>query len=901
MTSGIALSSNTDPALDWSMHLRVAVPDLVPGYFERPALIEQIMSTDHHIAVLKAPGGFGKTATLAAYCRRLGERGIPAAWLRFDAADDRVIIGTYLARAFRHAGVDVPEPESNIWSVVGDRAELLSRAIAAHAEPCALALDDLEQLTDPASAELLSTLLRIAPPNLCVAMACRELPLALDIMEPLLQGRVVMLTAAELRIPLQETSAFLGEHLTRQELTAIDQQFDGWPIALALHRNSSNGGTSSQASSTNLLGNWIETRLWEHLSTDQRDFLLDVGLLDRLDPVLLDEVLACNDSRYRLQAMPEFDGLIQPFPIEGSIASVLHPMLRRHCSERRFQETPERFQTIHHRAALALERRVEMVSSIRHAAEAGNPELLGRLLKHTGGLQFWALRGQFPPEEFKAFLTHDVVRQCPRIALVYCWMLAVTERIPEARHLYELTATSTDDFTRNPTGDVRNLRIDQFIVKEVFFLHGCIPFNTAEFQSAVASAFTIVQDDDLEPDSRTLLNFGLCMYENHRARFDAAFERAELVRQFISDGHLPTFTFHFDIQLGTMAMAQGHVHEAETYYLSAIRTIKAYQPEEPVYEVIGDMLLRELQFERNRLSLAMAAEMRLRENFTRPGITFAMHASESTIISEIAQYAVGVDEALAVLTEMTEYARLTERQTLIRHLAALRVAMLACAGRVTEAERSWRAAALPTSDEDCLDMQAMNWREMEVISCARLRLYTARKAFGAGREFAGLILRVAEDHRIVRTAMRVSAIAMTLERCAGDMDAACAHLETFLRHYINADYARPIVREGDAGREVLERLLDSHPEGPIQSAASDLLMMIASTKEKNASAHFTDRELVVLKLLPDLRDKQIATELSISREGVRYYLRRIFARLGAHNRREAVQRARSIGLLPQES
>ena len=278
MISGEAFSSNTDPALDWSMRQRVAVPDLVPGYFERPVLIERIMSTDHHIAVLKAPGGFGKTALLTAYCRQLGERGIPAAWLRFDAADDCVNIGTYLAHAFRHAGIDIPDPESNIWSVVGDCAELLLRAITAHAEPCALALDDLEQLTDPASAELLGTLLRNAPPNFCVAMACRELPLALDIMEPLLQGRVVMLTAAELRIPPQETSAFLGEHLTRQEITAIDQQFDGWPIALALHRNSSSGDTSSQASSTNLLGNWIETRLWERLSTDQRDFLLDVGL-----------------------------------------------------------------------------------------------------------------------------------------------------------------------------------------------------------------------------------------------------------------------------------------------------------------------------------------------------------------------------------------------------------------------------------------------------------------------------------------------------------------------------------------------------------------------------------------------------------------------------------------------
>ena len=246
-------------------------------------------------------------------------------------------------------------------------------------------------------------------------------------------------------------------------------------------------------------------------------------------------------------------------------------------------------------------------------------------------------------------------------------LLAVTERIPEARHLYEFTATNTDGFTRNPAGDIRNLRIDQFIVKELFFLHGCIPFNTAEFcQRLPAPSLLCKTTTWSRTHALSSISGCACTRTTERASTRRLSERVELVRQFISDGHLPTFTFHFDIQLGNMAMAQGHVHEAETYYLSAIPDYQGSPTNEPVYEVLGDMLLRELQFERNRLSLAMAAEMRLREDFTRPGITFAIHASESTIISEITQYAAGVDEALAVLTEMTEYARLTERQTLIR-------------------------------------------------------------------------------------------------------------------------------------------------------------------------------------------------------------------------------------------
>ena len=65
-----------------------------------------------------------------------------------------------------------------------------------------------------------------------------------------------------------------------------------------------------------------------------------------------------------------------------------------------------------------------------------------------------------------------------------------------------------------------------------------------------------------------------------------------------------------------------------------------------------------------------------------------------------------------------------------------------------------------------------------------------------------------ETHRLMRTAMRVYAILMALEWRAGDQDAACAHLEIFLRHYARADYARPILREADVSRQALQRLLE---------------------------------------------------------------------------------------------
>lgn len=897
MTSDNGFPNTPDPTLEWSLRLRVVVPDPVPGYFHRPRLTDKLVSTDHPIAVVRAPGGFGKTALLTDYCRRLSERDIPAAWLRIDGDYSRAIFETYLVLAFRHVGVNVPDPASGAWNSAGDHIERILSAVAAYAEPCTLTLDNLERLAAPDSIGALDALLGNAPPNLRVTLGCRELPSSLDVAEPLLEGRLTLLTAADLRFTPQEAAAFLDRRPDRQELDANERQFAGWPIALALHRNVGYEHTAGQIDSSHLLGNWIEARLWERLSAGQRDFMLDAGLLDNLDPVLMDEVLERNDSRYLLQAMQEFDGLIQPFPGGGTEPAVLHPLLRRHCAAQRIRETPERFRTIHRRAALALERRGEIVPSMRHAAEAGDTDLLGRLIENAGSLRIWAYQVHFLIEEVISFLTDDIIRRWPRLALTRCYMLAFADRIPEARHLYDTAAQSSEAFTRSSTGDVLDLRIDQCFVESALFIVGHRPLNSSELQSAITNAFTYAQDDSLDPTIRAALNLTLSVYENHRARFDEVSVRAEQVRQLVQDNRFPSLSLYVDLQLGVMAMARGQVQEAETFYVSALSTANTYYPNDPTSVVIADALLRDLQFERNRMTPATAAGMPLQDNFTRLGNTFATHVSEAAVLLETTQYLEGDDRALAVLTEMSEYARATKRQTLIRYLAALRVATLACAGRAAEAERVWRTAALPPDDEGCLDMQALGWREMEMFACARLRLYSALEAFEAGRAFAGQLLRVAGDHRLVRTEMRAYAILVALEWGAGDKDAACAHLEAFLRCYGTADYARPMVREGEVGRAALEYFLNAQPDSPYQPAIGDLLKMIAEDMDKDAGARFTDHEMAVLKLLPDLRDKQIAAELAISREGVRYHLRQIFAKLGVRNRREAVEKARSICLL----
>jgi LuxR family maltose regulon positive regulatory protein len=61
----------------------------------------------------------------------------------------------------------------------------------------------------------------------------------------------------------------------------------------------------------------------------------------------------------------------------------------------------------------------------------------------------------------------------------------------------------------------------------------------------------------------------------------------------------------------------------------------------------------------------------------------------------------------------------------------------------------------------------------------------------------------------------------------------------------------------------------------------------------------SDREMQVLKLLADrLSNPEIAQRLFISLPTVKSHTRNIYGKLGVHDRKEAVVRARELGILP---
>ena len=167
--------------------LKLTPPPIRDGVLLRPdlqALLSEVRI--HPLTLVVAPAGYGKTTLLSQWVQELQRTNAPVCWLTLDRGERYpAMFLAYLIRAFQTV---VPQLGEEAWRVLSGASNLQRDWPLVAGSLCSdlqrllptttfLFLDDLHQVTESAViSQMLSYLLRAAPPTLHIVTAARRTP-----------------------------------------------------------------------------------------------------------------------------------------------------------------------------------------------------------------------------------------------------------------------------------------------------------------------------------------------------------------------------------------------------------------------------------------------------------------------------------------------------------------------------------------------------------------------------------------------------------------------------------------------------------------------------------------------------------------------------------------------------
>lgn len=274
-------------------------PPARPDAIVRRALIDRLAGVGAPpLAVLQGPAGSGKSTTLQQVHEALAAQHWATAWLVFDNADNdpqRFETQLHAMLAGAHAQALAPR---------GVGMGLLEWALGALGRipgRVALFLDDFHTLHEPSLLQLVRDLLPRLPGRVRVFIGSRALP-EVGLASLLVAGRAVVLRAEDLRFSAAESQAFFAQDdrlaMQAQEVELIYQRTEGWPAGLQLFRLTLANPAVRDA--LDELAAHGPRELTEYLSEnvvsmqrpEVQEFLLRTSLLRRLCGPLCDALLA---------------------------------------------------------------------------------------------------------------------------------------------------------------------------------------------------------------------------------------------------------------------------------------------------------------------------------------------------------------------------------------------------------------------------------------------------------------------------------------------------------------------------------------------------------------------------------------------------------------------------------
>jgi LuxR family maltose regulon positive regulatory protein len=880
--------------------LRVTPPRVPRDLFARPRLLANAeLLRDRPALVVQAPAGFGKTSLLAQWRREHLAQGTVVAWVSAQRRDEPHRLVLALVLAMRTAAGRPSFGHTLTADARGDGLEAVTEwltEVAQSALSTVLMVDEAERLP-PESIDLLGYVMRNAPPNLRVVVAARaDCNLGVDDLTD--YGQCFIVGTSLLRFQLDETIHLargrIGQAMDADAIAHLHDVTEGWPLgvqlALSIMASGKEGLTAISAAGVQHggLSDRFMALMLANLAPGDLEFLTRIAILEHVHPELCAALVPDGDVVERLERL----GRDTPVFVAADQGEWMRMhTLARDALRRRFSDLPPAEQaSVHVRATGWLEKHGLVEAAARHALAAGRRDEAFDLAER-GLYESLSIRGrQGAVLELLARLPDEELDRRPRLLLAAAWSLALSERHEQAAGLVArlLARPEADDA----------LRCECALISSGAAVYADDPDRFAELHDPWST----------NPPLRDPLL--LQVHANRSAlralvEGDPALARLR-IQQAPPDEVGPTLSYvrrWADFFVAMTYVWEGQVLLAENLLRPTLAAAEVELGRRSPLTCMLASLLAAAAWERDAADDAaalLAGRIDVLEHAGLPETLLLAYRTSGRIA--VAQGAEA--RAIEILDEMHAVGR-------SRNLPRLSIASL-----TEQARMHARSFHAQTCRELCERIDALLASEAPARGPLWTRSVEVWRDLAHG--FAAIAARewraaigpleraeaAARRTRLTRLRVEIMGLrAWALDRC-GEMSAPLLHEATDLaRAYgllrVFAD-AHPSLGEwvldvARASRDTSAAGIPGAASGSPPAAEAPRDPAVARTMPSMA---LTSKEREVLELLArNLTNKEIALALQVSDQTIKWHLKNLFSKLDAGTRKQAVLRARILGLL----